>query len=244
MLGAGLLASKAALRTGAGLVSVHIPTCGYAIYQTVIPELMVQLDENEKVFSAFESTRKYAAIGVGCGLGKAAATQKGLKKMLQTIHQPLVIDADALNIIAENNWLNLIPKDSILTPHIKEFERLFGKTENDFDRNKVQRAKAVEYGIYIILKGKHTAIACPNGQCYFNSTGNVGLATAGSGDVLTGIITSLLGQGYSPKNAALLGVYLHGLAGDLAIQTIAIEALLASDIIAYISAGFKHISNF
>ncbi len=244
MIGAGLLAAKAALRTGAGLVSAHIPNCGYQIAQTAIPELMVQLDDNEWYFTGFNFNKTYYSIGIGCGLGQHIETQKGLKKLLEQAKQPLVIDADALNIIAKNNWLNLIPKNSILTPHVKEFERLFGQTSNDFERNQVQRLAAQEHEIYIILKGAHTAIACPDGNCYFNSTGNAGMATAGSGDVLTGILTSFLGQGYNAKETCLLGVYLHGLAGDLAIQTIAKEALIASDIIAYISVAFKDISNF
>ena len=154
----------------------------------------------------------------------------------------MVIDADALNIISDNpSWWNNIPENSILTPHPKEFERLFGKSGNDFERNDLQRQKAQEHKVFIILKGAHTAIAAPDGDCWFNSTGNPGMATGGSGDVLTGILTGLLAQGYPSLSACLLGVFVHGLAGDLAAVDISREALTAGDLVAYVGKAWKEI---
>ena len=151
----------------------------------------------------------------------------------------MVLDADALNLLSENpHWWKDVPKESILTPHPKEFERLFGKSENEFERNALQRKKAQEHGVFIVLKGANTAIACPDGACWFNTTGNPGMATGGSGDVLTGILTGLLAQGYPPQAASLLGVYLHGLAGDLAVLENSQEALVAGDIIHYLGEAW------
>lgn len=232
MMGAALLAARACLRTGCGLVSLHIPKCGYEIVQIGLPEAMVSIDDNNEVFSNIENISKYSAIGIGCGLGKHFLTKGAVLRLLQKSEVPLVIDADALNIIAEEKWLNMIPKGSILTPHVKEFERLFGKTANDFDRNHLQRLKAQELELNIILKGAHTDVCTFDGNCYFNSTGNPGMATAGSGDVLTGILTSLLAQGYSAKEAAILGVYFHGQAGDFAAKKYnSYSYIIASDII-------------
>ncbi len=231
-MGAAVLAAKACLRSGAGLVTVHLPKAGELILQISIPEVMVSIDEQEHYNTNFPELSNYKTIGIGCGLGTQKPTVKMLGELLDNYEQPLVIDADALNIIAKkNDYLQKLPKDSILTPHPKEFERLFGKTKNDFHRNELQRAQAQKLGVYIILKGAYTCIACPNGKCYFNSTGNNGMATAGSGDVLTGIITGLLTQGYNSEDAALLGVYLHGLAGDNAANSIGKSAMIASDII-------------
>jgi NAD(P)H-hydrate epimerase len=164
--------------------------------------------------------------------------------MSSNIKQALVIDADALNIIAESEQgVKHLPKGCIITPHPKEFERLFGKTGNDFERLDVAIQNAQSLGIFILLKGAHTCVACPNREVYFNSTGNPGMATAGSGDVLTGIITSLLAQGYSAKEAAILGAFLHGLAGDLSAKEVGQEALIASDIIEGISKAYQFIKN-
>ena len=147
------------------------------------------------------------------------STCLALKELLSKSKVPLVIDADGINILAKNkNWLKIIPGESILTPHPKEFERLFGKSSDNYLRTIKQVEYSKKYNIYIVLKGAHTVISCPNGEYYFNTTGNPGMATAGSGDVLTGIILSLLAQGYIPENDAILGVYLHGLAGDIAVE--------------------------
>ena len=167
------------------------------------------------------------------------STAAVLRGYLEQSKCPMVLDADALNILSENvKWLELIPQNSILTPHPKEFERLFGKAHNDFERLELLRDKAKSLKINILLKGAHTIIADTEGVCYFNSTGNAGMATAGSGDVLTGIITGLLAQGYKPKIAAILGVYLHGVAGDLGAKKTGQEALLASDIIDHLGNAF------
>jgi NAD(P)H-hydrate epimerase len=232
MMGAALLSARACLRTGCGLVSLHIPKCGYEIAQIGLPEAMVSIDDNEEVFSNIENISKYNAIGIGCGLGKDYLTKGAVLRLLKRTEVPLVIDADALNIIAEEEWLNLVPKGSVLTPHVKEFERLFGATANDFERNHLHRLKAQELELNIILKGAHTDICTADGNCYFNSTGNHGMATAGSGDVLTGIITSLVAQGYSTKEAAILGVYFHGKAGDFVLEKYkSASYIIASDII-------------
>ena len=162
--------------------------------------------------------------------------------MIEECDTPLVLDADALNIIGANKDLNgLLPKGTILTPHMKEFERILGKSNGAFDRNEKQRAFSQEQSVVMVLKGAFTAITDENGRCYFNPTGNPGMATAGSGDVLTGIILSLLAQGYSSLHAALIGVYVHGLAGDLAAEEIGQDALIASDIVNFLPHAWKKI---
>ncbi|MCL4857458.1 MAG: NAD(P)H-hydrate dehydratase, partial [Flavobacteriales bacterium] len=181
---------------------------------------------------SIKDTEKYDAIGVGPGIGLEKQTQNALKLLIQNTVLPMVIDADALNILAENKtWIAFLPNNSILTPHPKEFERLVGKWNNDEERLQMQRDLAIKHQLVVVLKGAYTAIALPNGKVYFNSSGNAGMATAGSGDVLTGIITSLLAQGYAPEQAAITGVYLHGIAGDLAKENVGEIALIASDII-------------
>jgi len=244
MIGAALLSTKAALKTGVGLVTLQVPKIAYSIVQGNIPEAIVEVDSEEFVISKIEGNPTYKAIGIGPGIGNNQLTINALSNFLKSHTSALVLDADALNIISsKQELLTHIPKESILTPHPKEFERLFGKTKNDFKRNELQRTKAVELGVYIVLKGAHTCIASPDGNCYFNSTGNPGMATAGSGDVLTGMITSLLAQGYTSKAAAILGVFLHGLAGDLGVEKVGSqEALLANDIIESIGSSFSKIT--
>jgi len=250
MLGAALLAARACMRSGVGLLTVHAPKALENTLLQTLPEAMYSREMSEcfetipslKIYS--ERVRyKYNVIGIGCGLGKHKNTALALKGLMQKWKRPMVIDADALNLIAEQETLlRHVPKASILTPHPKEFERLFGTQSNDFERNMVQVEKSVEHGIYIILKGAHTCISTPEGDCFFNSTGNPGMATAGSGDVLTGIVTGLLARGYSSEEAAILGVYLHGLAGDLAAKEIGQESMIASDIIEYLGAAFRVIN--
>lgn len=241
-VGAAVLAAKAILRAGAGLVTVHAPKCAYEILQISFPEAMVEVDKHATVFSEFSNLDKYAAIGIGPGLGTNELTIKALSDLLEQVNQPLVLDADALNIISKNKeLLDLVPEDSILTPHPKEFERLFGKTKNSFERLEIMRSIAQSYKIFIILKGGNTVIMTPEGVAYFNPTGNPGMATGGSGDVLTGVLTGLLASGYSPLNTCIIGVYLHGLAGDIAAKELEQESLLASDIIKYLGKGFKEL---
>jgi ADP-dependent NAD(P)H-hydrate dehydratase / NAD(P)H-hydrate epimerase len=243
MAGAAVLAARACMRSGVGLLTVHTPQCNRLILQTSIPEAMVRTDADEFAISQNNDSIIYEAIGIGCGIGKAGRTASALKIYLSQTTKPMVIDADALNLIADNpEMLLVIPKHSILTPHPKEFERLFGKTKDDFERLELLRNKAKSLKINILLKGAHTIVANTEGVCFFNSTGNAGMATAGSGDVLTGIITGLLAQDYEPTNAAILGVYLHGLAGDLAAEKIGQEALIASDIIEHLGFAFKNLT--
>jgi NAD(P)H-hydrate epimerase len=241
-MGAAVLASKACLRSGAGLLTTHIPLKGYEVIQATVPEAMVSIDTSEYVFSNMIELSRFNAIGVGPGLGTEDATQKALKLLIQSASTPIVFDADAINILAENKtWLSFLPKHCIFTPHPKEFERLIGKTNNDFDKIQLQRDFSFRYHAYVILKGAHTSITCPDGRCYFNSTGNPGMATGGSGDVLTGVILGLLAQFYHPKEASILGVYLHGLAGDLAMEKQSMEALVARDIIENLGEAFRKI---
>ncbi len=239
-MGACILASKAAVRSGLGLLTVHIPSCGYSIIQTAVPEAMATVDVSENYFSSPPESLDYSAIGVGPGIGTDSETVKALAKILREYKKPMVIDADALNIAALNReLLPLIPEGSILTPHPKEFERLVGSWANDFERLDLLRKFSAKLNSVIVLKGAYTSIAFPDGNIHFNPTGNPGMAKGGSGDVLTGILTALLAQGYSPKETAILGVYLHGLAGDLAANELGMDSMIASDIIGQITGSFK-----
>ena len=243
-IGAAVLAAKACLRVGTGLVSVHAPKTAYDILQISIPEAMVSMDEDQYMFTNHPDLSPYKAIGIGCGLGKEGPSALGLKHLLEDWARPILLDADALNILSMySEWYDLIPKESILTPHPKEFERLFGSTSDNFERNTLQTTMAQQLGCYIVLKGANTCIACPDGTCYFNSTGNPGMATAGSGDVLSGIITGLLAQRYSSFEAAILGVYLHGLAGDLGAASLGEVSLIAGDITSYLSEAFNYLNS-
>lgn len=238
-MGAAILATRACLRSGAGLVTVHVPGCGYEVMQLAVPEAMVTLDEDRYIFTRVYDLQKYNTIAVGCGLSTKNKTRNAVCYLLKNTENPTVLDADALNILAQSpDWLEFIPKNSILTPHPKEFERMFGKTENSFDRYHLLREKAMEFKVYIILKGANSCIATPTGECYFNSTGNPGMGTAGSGDVLTGILCGLLAQEYSPLEASILGVYIHGLAGDIASKTKSQEGLMAGDITEFLCDAF------
>ena len=231
-MGAAILASKACIRSGAGLVTTLLHKEHFPIMQVAVPEAMC-LDRSQPV-----DYTKYASIGTGPGLGTSENATLLLKEVLLTTSKPLVIDADGLNILSLHpEMIAQVPAHSILTPHPKEFERLFGYQANDFERLGTAQAKAKELNIIIILKGKHTAIVSAE-EVYFNNTGNAGMATAGSGDVLTGILTGLLACGYATKDAAILGVYVHGLAGDLAVTELSQEALIAGDLIAYLGKAF------
>ncbi|MFH1161397.1 MAG: NAD(P)H-hydrate dehydratase [bacterium] len=240
-MGASVLAAKACLRSGPGLVTVRIPRSGVNILQTAIPEAMLVIDPDEDVFSELPSLDLYTAIGIGPGIGLAKSTQAVFKHLIQA-GIPMVIDADAINILGENKtWLSFLPKGCILTPHPKEFERIAGKTSDDFERNQRQCEFSLKYSCYVVLKGAYTAITTPDGNCYFNTTGNPGMATGGSGDVLTGIITGLVAQHYRPLEACLLGTYLHGLAGDLAAEATGQEALIAGDIVHHLGNAFHSV---
>jgi ADP-dependent NAD(P)H-hydrate dehydratase / NAD(P)H-hydrate epimerase len=244
-MGAAVLGARACLRSGAGLLSVHIPGCGYPILQTAIPEAMVLVDADERIHTAFEGELSgYSAVGVGPGIGTEGRTVEFLRDLLGRSTKPMVLDADALNIISSSAGLwAMVPAYSIVTPHPKEFERLFGPSGDDFARVEKAREEAKARQCIIVLKGHYTYIAMPGGKGYFNSTGNPGMAKGGSGDVLTGILTAMLSQGYSPGEAALLGVYLHGLAGDLAASTWSQESMLASDLVEQLGSAFEALFN-
>ena len=243
--GAALLGAKACMKTGAGLLTVLLPKSAWTALQSQLPEAMLyqmeddRSDRNQLRFDDFDRLQAFNAIGVGPGLGKAEVTARALKRLIQDCQVPMVMDADALNILAENpTWLSFLPQDTILTPHPKEFERLFGTTANSFERIQLQREMAMKYHIIIVYKGGYPTTVLSDGSVFFNTGGNPGMATGGSGDVLTGIILSLLAQQYHPSDAAVLGVHLHALAGDLAAEENGQEALIASDITAHIGKAF------
>lgn len=242
-IGAAVLAANACLRSGVGLLTCHLPACGYEIMQSVVPEAMVLTDFNTSFLTKTETDlSRYAGIGIGPGLGTAIETKTLLREVLDTYRHPMVLDADALNILSsQKDLLKLVPAGSILTPHPKEMAKLFGESPNDFERIQLALRHAKTMQCIIVLKGHHSFIASPDGKGFFNTTGNAGMATGGSGDVLTGILTGLLAQGYSSIETALLGVYLHGLAGDLAATEISAEALVAGDIPRFLGKAFLHL---
>ncbi|MBK6390201.1 MAG: NAD(P)H-hydrate dehydratase [Saprospiraceae bacterium] len=241
--GAAILAAKACLRSGVGLLTNHIPSNLYNILQTSVPEAMASLDEHEFYWSSLpKDIRKYTAIGVGCGIDQKESTERALLTLLSENDSRMVLDADAINLLARHpDWLHKLPAGTILTPHIKEFERLFGPSKSCFDRVEKLRKNACDYNLIIVLKGAHSAIGLPDGHIYFNNTGNPGMATAGTGDVLTGILTGLVAQGYDSQSAALIGTFIHGFAGDLAYKDSSYESLIASDIIKYMGHAFHTI---
>lgn len=242
-MGAVVLSATAALRSGIGLLTCHIPSCGYTILQTAVPEAMVITDANSDYTTEIEADiLKYSTIGIGPGIGTNTATENAIFEIFKRFNRPIVIDADAINILARNKELvGAIPPGSILTPHPKEFERLFGKSDNEFEAITIALEQSKKMSVIIILKGHYTFVALPDGRGFFNSTGNAGMATAGSGDVLTGILTGLLAQGYQPEDAATLGVYLHGVAGDLAAKQFSKEGMIAGDIIKNLGNSFLQI---
>ncbi|MCB4808392.1 NAD(P)H-hydrate dehydratase [Tamlana sp. 62-3] len=230
-IGAVTLASKAALTTGAGLVTTYLPKCGYQVLQTAFPEAMVITDESENIISNIDFDIEPTVIAFGVGVGQNTETVKAFEAFLIINKTPLVIDADGLNILAKNqNLLELLPPESVLTPHPKELERLIGSWANDFEKLDKAKAFAEKHNVILVIKGANT-ITIFNNKQYINTTGNPGLATAGSGDVLTGIITGLISQGYHPLSATIFGVYLHGKAADIAVEDSGYESLLASDVI-------------
>jgi NAD(P)H-hydrate epimerase len=239
-MGAAVLAAEACLRSGAGLLTVHMPECGYTTMQTSLPEAMVSCDAHHHFISSLPHDLSiYQTIGIGPGIGTAPETATAVQQLFRSNTKPLVLDADALNIIAQRKISNLaIPPGSILTPHPGEFERLFGKTSDHFERVARALQKAAALQVVIILKTKYTLIACPDGKAYFNPTGNAAMAKGGSGDVLTGVLTGLLCRGYDSVTAAKIGVYIHGYAGDLAAASLGMESVLARDIIGQLAPVF------
>jgi NAD(P)H-hydrate epimerase len=241
-MGAAIMSAHALLRSGAGLLTVCVPQCGYEIMQTSTPEAMALVEGNEYLQIKEINVSSYSSIGIGPGIGTEKETQLSVKHILDSSKKPLVIDADALNAISLNkDWLSLIPQHSILTPHPKEFERLTKAVTNDFERHQLQIEFSKQYKVYVVLKGAHTCITTPEGESYFNSTGNSGLAKGGSGDVLTGLMTGLLAQGYLPFEASMIGVYVHGLAGDITKEEKGELAMIPTDVINHIPTAFKRL---
>lgn len=241
MMGAAILASRAAMRSGIGLLTAHVPRQGVVPMQTAVPEATLSVDFSEHTVNGQPvSIEKYSAVAIGCGLGRNMETYVALKEVVQNYNKPVVLDADALFALSRfPESFALVPKYSIITPHVLEFQRIVGEWRTDDERLRLQRDLARDHHIIVVLKGAFTTIAMPDGSIYFNSTGNPGMATAGSGDVLTGILLGLLCQGYSPGSAAILGVYLHGLAGDLAARDLGQESMVASDIIEHIGEAYR-----
>ena len=235
-MGAAVLAAKACLRSGTGLVTVAAELANFSVIRTAVPEAIASDESNlEKI------CQKKAAIGIGPGLAIHSVNEQVLAYLITQWHQPLVVDAAALHMIKK--FLPLLKQrishPAVLTPHTGEFENLFGKSVNDVERIQLAMKKAADCNCYIVLKGQHTLIASPDGSGWFNINGNSGMATAGSGDVLTGMLTGLLAQGYTEKNACILGVFLHGLAGDFAAKKYSTEAMIAGDITEQLGEAFK-----
>ncbi len=240
MIGAALMAAKACLRTGVGKLFCAIPSPALPILQSAIPEAICIPDPSGDRLSRLpDDMKRFTAVGAGPGMGKDMATRQLVRDLISQPQQPLVLDADALNIIAEDGLIQNLPPDTVITPHLGEFSRLFGTSANDFDRLRLALDRAKQQGIYIILKGRYTLIATPEGKGYFNLTGNPGMAKGGSGDVLTGMITGFLAQSYPVPEACKLAVCLHGIAGDLARDRHSEHAMLPTDIIDEIGDAFK-----
>lgn len=242
MCGAAVLATKACLRVGAGKVTAHTPKQNNVVMQISVPEAVIQFDRDETVFSEAVDAEDFDALAIGPGLGTSEQTAIAVISQLRRSQCPAVIDADAINILGNHRaWMQQLPKGSIMTPHPKEFERLEGHSADSYEQLTKASRLAERLQGFVILKGHHSALCLPDGHVMLNSTGNAGMATAGSGDVLTGIITGLLARGYKQREACLLGMYLHGLAGDIAARELGEESLIASDIIQYLPKAFKRL---
>ncbi|WP_187119996.1 NAD(P)H-hydrate dehydratase [Bacteroides sp. AM10-21B] len=240
MAGASVLAARACLRSGVGLLTVHVPFCNNFIVQTSVPEAMTEIDINDVRFSCATDTDDYQAVGIGPGLGKAGDTEAALLEQIESCQTPMVVDADALNLLGEHrSYIGRLPKGSILTPHPKELERLVGKCQNSYERLMKARELARSAGVHIILKGAYSVVITPSGKCRFNPTGNPGMATGGSGDVLTGVVLALLAQGYDAETAAELAVYVHGLAGDIACKKHGAMGMTAGDIVTCLPLAWR-----
>ena len=242
-MGSICLSGTSALRSGAGMLTFFVPSCGYEILQTALPEAMVLIDAEEKLLSHIDFDLEPAVIGFGVGVGTDEKTQKAFQQLLKKNKKPMVIDADGLNILAKNkDFLSLLPEGSILTPHPGELKRLIGEWRDDFEKLEKAQELVEKYKLIMVIKGAYT-FTVTSEEIYINTSGNPGMATAGSGDVLTGVITSLVSQGYEPLFAAVLGVYLHGKAGDLAAEKLSYEGTIAGDIARNIGAAILHLFN-
>ncbi len=244
MIGAAVLAARACMRSGAGLVTVHSAKSGMQIVQTAIPVAMFEPDKNDNYITDMTVHHTHQAVAVGPGIGVNQRTIDALEVLLKTCKSPLVLDADALNCIAARPaLLQILPPQTIITPHIGEFDRLFGEHSNSEERLKKAIDMAKYYNIIIVLKGHYTVTVRPTGRVYFNSTGNPGMATAGSGDVLTGVIAAFVAQGYRPEHAATIGVFVHGLAGDLVTADYGEFGVVSTDIADYCGKAIRAIVN-
>ena len=244
MMGAAIMAARAALKGGAGLVMVHSAGGGYPILQTAVPEAMFEPDRNEQVISDMSPHHHHQVVAVGPGIGTHTSTIDALEQLLKNSNSPLLLDADALNCLAKRPALiSMLPPYTVITPHAGEFDRLFGENPNAESRLRKAIEMAKYYNIIIVLKGHFTACIRPGGKVFFNSSGNPGMATAGAGDVLTGIIAAFMAQGLRPEIAASVGVYIHGLAGDLAADDLGEYGLLASDIADYTGRAIRKVIN-
>ncbi|MDG5799917.1 NAD(P)H-hydrate dehydratase [Marinilabiliaceae bacterium ANBcel2] len=247
-IGAAVLAGKASLRSGVGLLTVHLPHNGGLNFHAALPEAMVNIDRSDLMFTEHPSLDNFSVVAVGPGIGTRVNCTKALRTLIFDVKEkrlPFVLDADAINILAaEKNLLSELPPNTIITPHPGEFKRLAGEWSSDYERMNKAVDMAVKYSIIIVLKGAYTMVVTPDGNCYFNSTGNPGMATGGSGDALTGVIASLLGRGVKACDAAVAGVYLHGLAGDIAKKERGEDALMASDLIDKLGDAFKKVLDY
>ena len=242
LTGAAILSAQAALRSGAGLVTVHSAKRALTVLQCAVPEAMFEPDRNDHCIADMHIHHKHQAVAVGPGIGTQNVTIDALEFLLTNCPSPLILDADALNCISRRpSMLTILPPKTIITPHIGEFDRLFGEQRSSEDRLKTAIAMARQYNIIIVLKGHYTAVIRPTGRVYFNTTGNPGMATAGAGDVLTGIITAFLAQGYNPEYAATIGVYIHGVAGDMAAAELGEFGLVASDISRFAGRAIRQV---
>jgi NAD(P)H-hydrate epimerase len=244
-MGAAILAAHAAIRSGIGLLTMAIPAIGLSPMQTAVPEAMCVIDVGNTIIHRLPEITSHNSIGVGPGIGQDKMTASAIENLLkQNIKFPMVWDADALNLLGQNpHWWDMIPPGSILTPHPKEFERLTGIAVSDFKRHEIQLTLSKKHACVVLLKGANTCITTPEGLTYFNSTGNPGIAKGGSGDVLTGILTALLAQGYPSDQAAILGAFLHGLAGDIAADELSQEGMKAGDLIQYLPLAWRQIAS-
>lgn len=244
MFGAAILAARSALKGGAGLVTVHTGGYGMLPIQTAEPCAMFEPDQEHSFITDMRLHHDHQAVAVGPGIGTHTLTVDALESLLKTCKSPLVLDADALNCIASRPaLLSLLPQNTIITPHIGEFDRLFGDQSSSENRLRKAIEMAKYYNIIIVLKGHYTTVIRPTGKVYINSTGNPGMATAGAGDVLTGAIAAFVAQGYRPEIAATMAVYFHGLAGDLAAEQVGMHGLMASDIADYLGRAIQQVLN-
>lgn len=240
MAGAAVLSARACLRSGVGKLSVHTPEANAHILQMTVPEAVLDIDPDVNMFSQSFDVQDYDALAIGPGIGTESYTVQAFIEQVTMSKCPIVLDADALNILGSHRgWINQLPRRCVLTPHKKELFGLISTTRNSYEELERTRELCVRQQIYVVIKGAYSAVVTPDGNVFFNSTGNPGMATAGSGDVLTGIILSLLAQGYAVEQAVRLGVYLHGLAGDIAAEKLCYESLVSSDIVDNLSQAFR-----